>query len=471
MARRKDILPPEFPLLHELHTGYSIVIKGQPGTGKSTLALELVVSLPNSFFISSRISPSTILQDSPWILSRLSPNRSSPFFIDATRSDDVGKDQYIQTLEYETIPDFVQQLFTLSGTNLSDKVIVIDSWNALTINLTPSQISHWEAIIVQHLRAENSKIIFIVEGIQDTSLDWVVDGIVVLSKRSITSPLGITRRVRELSFPKMRGREIQNETYLVTLYQGRFQTFFPFVHRFPAIMIKSKALADPDDLHISTGSIPFDELLGGGFLKGSWNLFESATAVGGALELILFPLLTNHLINGRPIISVLREGVTLDARRPFLDVFTGTKKWIEKTVNFERFIPGNVPYRAELPDTIEELLSQIESAREDLCRSNEDPCLIDLGLDVLENKYGIPALQTLVAITVSKARLRGDVVVGFLQEKQRFRGGTAVTTSHWKIDLINRALVMEGVIPATEYYAIESVMFKGYVDYTVTPIQ
>ncbi|MFW9856262.1 MAG: RAD55 family ATPase [Candidatus Thorarchaeota archaeon] len=469
MARRKDALPPEFPILRELNTGYSIVIKGQPGTGKSTLALEMVAALSNSFFISSRINPKTILQDSPWILSQLSKHRSSPFFIDATRSSDERSERNIQVLKYETMPEFVQQLFSL-GEELANKVIVIDSWNALTINLTSSQISHWESVIVQHLRAENSKIIFIMEGIQDTSLDWVVDGIAILSKRSITSPQRIARRVRELSFPKMRGREIQNETYLTTLYKGRFQTFFPFVHRFPAIMIKPSPIGDPDDQHISSGSVAFDELFGG-FLKGSWNLFEATTAVGGGFELILFPLLTNQLVNERPIVSVFREGVTLDARSPFLDVFTGTKTWIQKTVNFERFIPENAAHRAELPETIEELLSQFESARENLSPTNGGPCLINLGLDVLENKYGIPALQTLIAILVSKARLRGDIVVGFLQEKQQFRGGTAVATSQWKIDLIDRALVLEGIIPATEYYAIEPVLYKGYVDYTVTPIQ
>ncbi|MFX0185525.1 MAG: hypothetical protein ACFE95_20770, partial [Candidatus Hodarchaeota archaeon] len=319
-------------------------------------------------------------------------------------------------------------------------------------------------------RARDSKVIFVMEGTHPSSLDWIVDGIAVLNKSTITSPHGIQRRIRELSFPKMRGRVIYNETYLVTLSKGRFKTFYPYTHRFPAIMLKSKPISDPDDLHISSGSTHFDDLLGGGFQRGSWNLFEVSTTVGDALDIILFPLITNHIINERPVIAILREGVTLDTRQPYLDVFTGSKKWIEKTVNIERFIPDDTLNRFELPETIDQLLELLETSKQKLNRKTKAPFLIDLGLDVLENKYGIPALNEFIAISVSKARLEGDIVVGFLKENQKFRGGTTAATSHWKIDLIDRALVLEGIIPATEYYAIESVLFKGYVDYTLTPI-
>lgn len=469
MAKTRGTLPPEFPKLEELKTGYSLVIKGHPGTGKSCLALELVINLPNSFFISTRIKPEVIIQDSPWILQEFSPNRIHPFFVDATRSGGQTSNKNAIIINFETMPDFVQHLFSL-GEDLPNKVIVIDSWNAVTANLSESQISHWESAIVQHLRAKDSKVIFVMEGTHPSSLDWIVDGIAVLNKSTITSPHGIQRRIRELSFPKMRGRVIYNETYLVTLSKGRFKTFFPYAHRFPAIMLKSKPISDPDDHHISSGSALFDDLLGGGFQRGSWNLFEVSTTVGDALDIILFPLLTNHIINERPLISILREGVTLDTRQPYLDVFTGSEKWIENTVNIERFIPDDTLHRFELPETIEQLLELLETSKQKLHHNNKAPFLIDLGLDVLENKYGIPALNEFIAITVSKARLEGDIVVGFLKENQKFRGGTTAATSHWKIDLIDRALVLEGIIPATEYYAIESVLFKGYVDYTLTPI-
>ncbi len=469
MSTFKNLLPEEFSNFAITDKSYSLLIKGLPGTGKSSLALELVARSPNSFFISTRIDPEAILEDSLWLSEIIPKDRKYPFFIDATRSGKVTKSKSIQKMNFETIPEFVQQLFTL-GPKLKHRIFVIDSWNAVIGNLSETQIHHWESAIVQRVQGKNDKIIFVEEGIKDSTLDWMVDGHAILSKRNITSSHGISRRIRELTFPKMRGIEISNETYLSTLTKGRMKTFPPFKYRFPAILLKSKSIPDSDEQHISSGSVDFDSLLGGGFQKGSYNLFEVSTIVGDGLDIILFPLITNHLNNNRAVISILREGITFDTKQPYFDVFTGNKNWIDQTITFERFVPGKEPHRIALPQTIEELLDQIEEIKQNFRAENEQTILINIGLDVLENMYGIPALNEFIAILVSKARLEGDVVVSWLKENQEYRGGTTAATSHWKIDLINRALVLEGLIPATEFFAIESVLVKGYIDYTITPV-
>ncbi len=469
MATFKNILPDEFSNFTITDKSYSLLIKGLPGTGKSSLALELVARSPNSFYISTRIDPEAIVEDSLWLEDIIPKNRKYPFFIDATRSGKATKNKSIQRLDFETIPEFVQHLFTL-GSDLTNRIFVIDSWNAVIGNLSETQIHHWESAIVQRVQGKNDKIIFVEEGIKDSTLDWMVDGHAILSKRKIVSPHGISRRIRELTFPKMRGIEITNETYLTTLSKGRMKTFPPFKYRFPAILLKSKTTPDSDEHHISSGSADFDTLLGGGFRKGSYNLFEVSTIVGDGLDIILFPLITNHLNNKRAVISILREGITFDTKKPYFDVFTGNKNWVNQTVNFERFVPGEEKHRITLPKTIEELLSKIEQIKQKFREENGETILINIGLDVLENMYGIPALNEFIAILVSKARLEGDVVVSWLKENQEYRGGTTAATSHWKIDLINRALVLEGLIPATEFFAVESVLVKGYIDYTITPV-
>ena len=119
---------------------------------------------------------------------------------------------------------------------------------------------------------------------------------------------------------------------------------------------------------------------------------------------------------------------------------------------------------------LDQLLDLLEIERQKLHEKIGNTFLINLGLDALENKYGIPALNELIAITVSKARVEGDIIVGWLKEKQEFRGGTTAANTNWKIDLIDRALVLEGIIPATEYYAISPILYKGYIDFTLTPV-
>ncbi|MHA1542353.1 MAG: RAD55 family ATPase [Candidatus Hodarchaeales archaeon] len=469
MSSFRNVLPDEFSSFVNTDKSYSLLIKGLPGTGKSSLALEIVAKMPNAFFISTRIDPEAIMDDFNWLDEIINQNREFPFFIDTTLSGKVSNNKLIQTIDYETIPEFVQQVFSL-GSEQSTRVFVIDSWNAVTRNLSEKQVHHWESAIVQRLQGKNDKIIFVVEGVEDSNLDWMVDGIAVLSKRINVSPHGVARRIRELSFPKMRGRQILNETYLMTLADGRIKTFTPFKYRFPAIILKSRLIADPNDTHISTGSIGFDNLLDGGFKKGSYNLFEVSTIVGDGLDIFLFPLITNHLLNGRAVISILREGITFDTKKSFFNVFTGSKNWIKRSINFERYVPKEKPHRIALPETIDELLSKIDEITEKLRKENEETVLLNIGLDVLENLYGIPALNQFIPTIVSKSHLEGDIVVGWLKENQEYRGGTTAAQSHWKIDLINRALVLEGIIPATEFFGIEPILAKGYIDYSITPI-
>ena len=81
-----------------------------------------------------------------------------PFFIDATRSGKVSENKMVQKMNFETIPEFVQQLFTL-GTALPNRIFVIDSWNAVIGNLSETQIHHWESAIVQRVQGKNDKIV------------------------------------------------------------------------------------------------------------------------------------------------------------------------------------------------------------------------------------------------------------------------------------------------------------------------
>ncbi|MHA2328503.1 MAG: hypothetical protein ACXACR_08275 [Candidatus Hodarchaeales archaeon] len=94
MTKNRGFLPHEFPELNKMDIGYSILIKGLPGTGKSILALELVTKFPNSFFITTRIKPDAIMHDFPWVMNELHLNRSQPFFVDATRSDTKSENSF-----------------------------------------------------------------------------------------------------------------------------------------------------------------------------------------------------------------------------------------------------------------------------------------------------------------------------------------------------------------------------------------
>src|SRR5512137_763547 len=75
------ILPGNIP--EELHSflsvrgGHSLIIRGNAGTGKTTLALQLMeelVDMDSSFYFSTRISDSVILNQFPWLAGQLYTN-------------------------------------------------------------------------------------------------------------------------------------------------------------------------------------------------------------------------------------------------------------------------------------------------------------------------------------------------------------------------------------------------------------
>ena len=55
-------IPPELKKALSAGMGFSLLIKGEPGTGKTMLAFELLdeVGSENSVYISSRVSPSAL---------------------------------------------------------------------------------------------------------------------------------------------------------------------------------------------------------------------------------------------------------------------------------------------------------------------------------------------------------------------------------------------------------------------------
>ncbi|MCK4848521.1 MAG: hypothetical protein KAT16_05835, partial [Candidatus Heimdallarchaeota archaeon] len=135
MGSIRNVLPEEFSSFLNTDKSYSLLIKGLPGTGKSSLALEIVARMPNSFFISTRIDPESIMDDFNWLDETVNQNRKFPFFVDATLSEKSSENKSIQAINFETIPEFVQQVFSL-GTEQSTRIFVIDSWNAVTRNLS-----------------------------------------------------------------------------------------------------------------------------------------------------------------------------------------------------------------------------------------------------------------------------------------------------------------------------------------------
>ena len=211
---RHDMLPDE--LLRYLdRPSCSLLIKGTAGSGKTTLALTLLkelVSDVNFLYLSTRVSPAQLYSDYPWLSETFpgqglpSLGRVHPGFVDA-RLDEPGP-------LFERITSELMDVRT--------PLIVIDTWNTMEDYADFEDLQVNVKVLQSWIERVGGKLILVGEDPNDSSLDALVDGIVVLKQSELEG-----RRVREMTFVKLHGTHIHNPVYNFTLRDGIFAEFRP----------------------------------------------------------------------------------------------------------------------------------------------------------------------------------------------------------------------------------------------------
>lgn len=201
--------------------------------------------------------------------------------------------------------------FLKEVSELGAKRLVIDSFSAMaqafkdphevrvflhTILGKICRIQECTTIVVIENPYECNNMVLGIEG-------FVADGIIIL-KRSFLE----RRLLRELEFFKMRGTPIQGTNLIFTL-KGGFKAFTPF--KFKLINNPQRFQPQPDTAcFYSTGSPSLDEMLGGGYLRGSSVLIEIDKQVSRLqYQLIVSPTISNFIAQGKGVIIIPSGGV------------------------------------------------------------------------------------------------------------------------------------------------------------------
>jgi KaiC/GvpD/RAD55 family RecA-like ATPase len=254
----------EFIIKFLMEPRNTLFIKGLPGTGKTTLALEVLRRLKgkrHGFYLSSRVSYQSLKQQYPWVTEVLAP-------------EDV---RAIQP-ELEALSSY--QDVRLADTRLvleaafeslakSDRALLIfDSWDALAKEMEPVERLKAEKALVAAIDGRRANAIFISEEPERSNLDYLVDGVILLNNRR-QGPLAL----RELFIEKLRGRLVDRPLRLYTLRNGRFEELPEFTYAIAPNPQPFEPLPDSDDYY-STGSPAIDSMLNGGLRRGSVILLE-----------------------------------------------------------------------------------------------------------------------------------------------------------------------------------------------------
>jgi archaellum biogenesis ATPase FlaH len=432
-------IPGEVKEFFRVESGQTLLIKGLPGTGKTTLALEIMNSLcedRNGMYISTRVDPRRLYATNPWIEEVIPPknvvNATQTKLLESLKG--MGKD----VSNYYAVLDFFKVFFD-EAEEMDNPMIIIDSWDAV-LNYTAQVIGgaqhSFEQNICEFARDLDTHLIFVSEFASIMPLDYIVDGVVTMEQFRLSDHAEgnmRTRYVRQIRLDKLRGVEIGQKTYTATLHNGRFRFFEPYrEHKDARIGSDGMRVPDPSEDRISTGIPDLDEVIGG-LRYGSCNVLEIDHGVGKRYYQLLTALASNAIKNGRGVFILPSIGYQLSSR----DIFVPTNVIVSQPEGDDPVTWG------------QELKEKWNALRERTGR----PILNIIGLDVIEFAFGYKAALNLANLMIRDWKETNDInllVVKSGQESINMAIHTADT--YLQVNELNGGLCLYGIIPRTEPY-------------------
>ncbi|GEM_PF-1680993 len=441
---------------------FSIHIKGSAGTGKTTMALELVryMNCP-AIYLSTRVSPSRLYNQFPWSENCLHKEN----ILDVNTSLDIQTRE--ETLfEYVDRPSFLKNLYSrvleARGEHLA---IIVDSVDYLKSNLRiPQEDLSVERDILDIAERVDANAIFISEICEEGKLDYLVDGVVRLEREIVNE-----RLLRKLYIEKIRRNKIENPMYLFTLKDGRFRCFengfqINFVSR------ETSKFEQKEGRKIPTLVPELDQILGGGFEKVSFNIFEVGENVGIAHFYIFSPIFFNIVLQGYPLFSipskslfsidVVRMVPTSDLNEKMLstlddDSLNRLKKCFHVFLTSENYPSPTESYnthylKGQNPE--EDLNNFIELAKKVLEEVKAKTLVVTMASDTMEYVYGPEGLLKIIQTWMERIEKLNGIMVMFQFGHKTLRLPTHLAKSYFKLENIGGNIVFFGEIPKTKIY-------------------
>lgn len=409
-----------------LQRGHTVLIKGDAGTGKTTLALEIVRYLEptDCIYFSTRTPPSILYEYYPWLKQTtvLGPEEM----------------QFLETRQESSVP-------LLNG--LRDQLLkmerpflVVDTWDALATEMNYKEQLRTAKAITMTIYGTNGKAVLIEETKEASFLDFLVDGVVSLTSTDVygESEAGRVyedrlerRSIREIELKKLKGTRITNKRYMFSLDGGRFRAFPPF---YEDLSIKPEKITDPCTNRVSSGISDLDRIATG-FKKGSVNLFEIEHSVDMRYLQILTQIAWNAVMNRKRTIILPSIGEEYPP-----ELLQKVILYTLQTSDFENEL-NSIKEQAENKFNSEHL-------RNDL--------VIFLGFDTILNRFGPDKTLPIIETTTNYAHESGSTIIVTMKRGIRFLDDVTHTVdSHFIFKDLNNALAIYGMRPKTGLYAID----------------
>lgn len=459
-------IPPEIYAFFTNSGGHSLILRGKAGAGKTTFALQTMEDLSDlerSYYVSTRVSDSSLLTQFPWLEGRMGGDKmvletkeNAPGLHRTKLNDLKGIDSSKGGFGEMSISigrelKDIEAIYDAVEANLPQRsFVVIDSIDALADKYgmpCAKLISTMQKDVVEGFGANT---LFVLEN-ADSQLDYIGDGVVKLSIGEFQR-----RRIREIDIVKLRGCEINHPKYLFTLKGGKIRSFSPNGEAKPIVPECWTAIPDSDG-RVSSGIVDLDRLLGGGLERGSITLIELGEGISTAFTKMLETSLVSNFVSlRRGVVWVPLRKASADSARAQIVRVVEEKPFdslvrIPVSANQLTTLEGKYVMAVEGSDASADLSwKSIEYSLQGV----EMPLLSLVGFDTMESIYGSGLMDQIMGHLAS-IKANGGVFIGMTSPSARSTDRLAdLANVHIKIDRIGGTIIIYGEEPFTGCNAI-----------------
>lgn len=493
-------IPIELKKFFNLPGGHSLILRGEAGAGKTTMALQIIESqssTDNSFFLSTRVSDYLLLRQFPWLGAGLFDEdvvswmkSNSTWFeelqhsFETERKESLMKDETKQdvcldklrrsSLNLEKDPNLLKDERAADFANLENiyseikrtlpkrSLVVVDSVDALAEVHGLSNADLVKMLQKDLVEGYGANVVFILES-NDRSIDYLVDGSVVLETISFHN-----RLVRQLRISKLRSCPIEQPHYIYTLNGGRITCFDNINDNNFLENVHWKKESDIND-RASFGWSDLDRLTLGGLQKGSIALIELGNDIPTSIvSFVERSLVSNFASMKRGVLWIpLNEASVENARTQLLStldqpMIDGHVRILEVAAHSERAFTAPYVHSVEGSDIMTDLKWKNISYS---LPNSEAPFLSLVGFDTLESIYG-ERVSDKLSEHLSAVRRNKGVFVGITSPSTKSNQRLSdIASIHLKIERIDGNIIVYSEKPYTKCNAL--MVEKGEKDSAV----
>jgi KaiC/GvpD/RAD55 family RecA-like ATPase len=458
---------------------YSLLIKGYAGTGKTTLSLTILRALKiksNFFYISTRISPKQLFLYYPWLDKFVGrPKVSEP-------NETLGRDYNLSSFEDARL-DEPESLFERITNQLMDvkaPIIIIDSWDAIASFMDKEARLNNERVLQTWRERAGAKLIFISEDPKDTTLDFLVDGIIELGQKYCDNI-----RIREIFLSKLRGVMINKPSYIYSLNNGIFRSYDTYKPAEFITTAKSSIAFNKiehlfqslhEDHYIASGYPELDIALGGGFPKKSVILIELDSDINARIIMtFLARIMSNFVRTYSPILLQPTDEVDPKAVMPYLEPYLST--------NSERglikiFLPSSkakdiCDYNGTSRSKSDAFEKQFEFFHDVVTKTRQEHpnklLLNVMGGEMFQKMHDYGEINGIDLMPFIKANTDLSIVV-FRHSQDVGERLAGICDMHVRFTMINGTLFLQSLVPRTYLHAIVIDRSSGYPKIKLEPL-